>query len=184
MFTPTPNLPVPVSGLGNRVDDVLRNQSCGVALCKARVGQLNRWIMETQQIIECRIFQFVNHVHSLSVRSLAMGIFAGPERTFIGQDGPEPVLTAEKLKLGYDRRTEQGMYEYARRLCVRTVMALQVRYKTKDGAIQSITREYRLGSFITKLWKGQNVVIKGHKLECLKSAHDRAVRDVQGDFAE
>lgn len=75
------------------------------------------------------------------------------------------------------------MYEYARRLAVRTVMALQIRYKTKEGSIDAITREYKLGSFITKLWKGQRVVIKAHKLECLKSAHDRAIREIQsGDF--
>ena len=111
-----------------------------------------------------------------------MGISSGPERTNIGQDGPEPVLDHGKLKLGYSTKTEKGMYEYAHQLCARTVMALQVRYRTKEGAIDSITREYRLGSFITKLWKRQRVVIKAHKLECLESAHDRAIRELGGDF--
>jgi hypothetical protein len=59
-------------------------------------------------------------------------------------------------------------------------MATQVDAGTKGAATYVLSKRYKLGSFITKLLKGEPVVIRADRLVRLERAHADAIRALRG----
>lgn len=109
-----------------------------------------------------------------------MGIVNVPHRTFTVPDSAATGQDRPELAISYDLSTEAGCRAYARELVVRAVMATQMETRTKEAAIYSLERRYKLGSFIRKLWKDQPVVIRADRLVRLERAHSDAIRALKG----
>lgn len=124
-------------------------------------------------IIGCRVFRFVSHVHSLSVRSLAMVTKTGTDFPISGSVFPNQEM---ELPFPFDISTDQGAYDAARAMCRRLVMVTQQDAKTVDASIQSISRRYRFGTFIENLWKGKKATITLAKFVRLRRALSSATR--------
>jgi len=149
-----------------------------------RVNALLRGVVG--KIIGCRLF---HHVHSLPVRSLAMGTFAAPDGAIPALDGAntEPIQAKsafpdDELPIGHNRRTPEGAYAYTRELARRTIMAVQLDAGTIDAAIYIISRRYKLGTYLRKLWKGEVAVPRLDKVLRLEDAHRDAMRSVRDRF--
>jgi hypothetical protein len=61
-----------------------------------------------------------------------------------------------------DLREEDGAYRHARRMAQRVVSLEQVDAKTKEAAIDVLTRRGRFGSWLLKLYRGETVKIHLH----------------------
>lgn len=85
-------------------------------------------------------------------------------------------FTAGELALGHDLSSPRGARAYADMLVERAVMATQMDAGTLEAAIHSLSRRYRLGSFIRKLWKGEACSLHLDKIVRLERAHDDALR--------
>lgn len=120
----------------------------------------------------------------------SMGIFAAPIGTnpapIRAQAAPAGAIPrafpSDELALGHDLSSPKGARAYCEALVARTVMAAQADAGTKDAAIHSIARRYRLGSFVRKLWKGEACSLHLDKVIRLQRAHDDAVRSLRERF--
>jgi hypothetical protein len=104
------------------------------------------------QIIGCRVFQFFNHVSTVLRKEKMMFNNTGMDFPNTGNDFPNQ---GESFPFTYDISTDQGAYDLARTMTRRLVIVTQQDAKTVENAIHSISRQYRLGTFIENLWKGK-----------------------------
>lgn len=155
--------PVPASGLGI------------APLMPTRVNASRKLGFIPEPIRGCRIF----HVLRVTFWSFVMRTSSVPNGDISAP--PRAIQEPEQgeIDFGRDTETEAGAYSYAQELAKRTVMATQMDCRTVDAAIYTISRRYRLGSFVRKLWKSEPAVPRYDRVRRLERAYKDAMRSVQ-----
>lgn len=164
----------PVPGLGVHVSDVTYQSRGGAALAA--------WGFIARVIGECRVFEFFKHASSVTSKEVQVRFSQAPDRADMAQSRAKTAYDPVGLPVGFDDTTEKGALAYAQELARKTVMATQVDCRTVDAAIYSISRRYKLNSFVRKLWKGEPVVIRLHLIRRLERTYIDAMRTVRDRF--